>query len=133
MALPDNAQHCPLWYFGLPQAMSLMLPKNVSRRQLPDETTLESRMDCMKVTSSYSCAALNNVNLDAILDDIKGNLRKEQHTVLELNWHVLYHVLAPIQVSCSWPPRFSSAPAGQHVCVLCILSNGFQSYCEACT
>ena len=75
-----------------------MLPKNTSRRQLPDETTLESRMDCMKVTSSYSCAALNNVNLDAILDDIKCNLRKEQHTVLELNWHVLYHVLAPIQV-----------------------------------
>lgn len=82
----------------LAQAMGLMLPKNTPRRQLPDEATLESRMDCMKVTSSYSCAALNNVNLDAILDDIKCNLRKEQHTVLELNWHVLYHVLAPIQV-----------------------------------
>ena len=80
------------------QAMSLMLPKNVSRRQLPDESTLESRMDCMKITSTYACAALNNVNLDAILDDIKSNLRKEQHTVLELNWHVLDHVLAPIQV-----------------------------------
>ncbi|CAL5229307.1 g12609 [Coccomyxa viridis] len=80
-------------------AMSLMLPKNTPRRQLPDEATLESRMDCMKVTSSYSCAALNNVNLDAILDDIKCNLRKEQHTVLELNWHVLYHVLAPIQAA----------------------------------
>lgn len=101
VALPDSAQHCPSWYFGLPQAMSLMLPKNVSRRQLPDEATLDSRMDCLKITSSYSCAALNNVNLDAILDDIKGNLRKEQHTVLELNWHVLYHVLAPIQVSFS--------------------------------
>ena len=87
------------------QAMGLMLPKNTPRRQLPDETTLESRMDCMKVTSSYSCAALNNVNLDAILDDIKGNLRKEQHTVLELNWHVLYHVLAPIQVSFL-PPQY---------------------------
>ena len=85
------------------QAMSLMLPKNTPRRQLPDEATLESRMDCMKVTSSYSCAALNNVNLDAILDDIKCNLRKEQHTVLELNWHVLYHVLAPIQVIPSAP------------------------------
>ena len=83
------------------QAMGLMLPKNTPRRQLPDEATLESRMDCMKVTSSYSCAALNNVNLDAILDDIKCNLRKEQHIVLELNWHVLYHVLAPIQVRSS--------------------------------
>ena len=31
------------------QAMSLMLPKNTPRRQLPDDTTLESRMDCMKV------------------------------------------------------------------------------------
>lgn len=85
------------------QAMSLMLPKNVSRRQLPDEATLESRMDCMRLTSSYSCAALNNVNLDAILDDIKCNLRKEQHIVLELNWHVLYHVLAPIQVNIPSP------------------------------
>ena len=88
--------------------MSLMLPKNTPRRQLPDEATLESRMDCMKVTSSYSCAALNNVNLDAILDDIKCNLRKEQHTVLELNWHVLYHVLAPIQVSLPATPPSST-------------------------
>ena len=102
-----------------------MLPKNV-RRQLPDETTLESRMDCMKVTSSYSCAALNNVNLDAILDDIKGNLRKEQHTVLELNWHVLYHVLAPIQVSVVWPSQiFFRSSWGLHfsacASILCVL------------
>ena len=42
------------------QAMSLMLPKNVSRR-LPDDNTLESRMDCLKVTSSYRSAPLSGL------------------------------------------------------------------------
>ena len=42
------------------QAMSLMLPKNVSRR-LPDDNTLESRMDCLKVTSSYRWAPLPRI------------------------------------------------------------------------
>jgi hypothetical protein len=80
------------------QAMSLMLPKNTPRRQIPDANTLESKMDCMKITSSYSCAALNNVQLDSILDDIKGNLRKEQRTVMELNYTTMHKVLTPIQV-----------------------------------
>ena len=47
------------------------------------------------------------MELDKILDDIKCNLKKEQRIVLELNWHVLYKVLAPIQVSPAfqvWPP-----------------------------
>ena len=46
-----------------PQAMSLMLPKNLPRRQLPDAATLESRMDCMRLTASYSAAALSNVQV----------------------------------------------------------------------
>ncbi|KAK9917755.1 hypothetical protein WJX75_007864 [Coccomyxa subellipsoidea] len=79
------------------QAMSLMLPKNVGRRQIPDASTLESRMDCMKITSSYSCAALNNVHLDSLLDDIKCNLRKEQRTVMELNYMTMHSLLTPIQ------------------------------------
>ncbi|CAL8464951.1 g4486 [Coccomyxa elongata] len=79
------------------QAMSLMLPKNVGRRQIPDASTLESRMDCMKITSSYSCVALSNVHLDSILDDIKSNLRKEQRTVMELNYTTMHKVLTPIQ------------------------------------
>lgn len=81
------------------QAMSLMLPKDVGRRQIPDAATLESRMDCMRITSSYSCAALNNVHLDSILDDIKCNLRKEQRTVMELNYMTMHKVLTPIQVN----------------------------------
>ena len=85
------------------QAMSLMLPKNVGRRQIPDASTLESRMDCMKVTSSYSCVALSNVHLDSILDDIKGNLRKEQRTVMELNYTTMHKVLTPIQVRSLLP------------------------------
>lgn len=80
-----------------------MLPKNVGRRQLPDASTLESRMDCMKITSSYSCVALSNVHLDSILDDIKGNLRKEQRTVMELNYTTMNKVLTPIQVCCLLP------------------------------
>lgn len=75
-----------------------MLPKNVGRRQIPDASTLESRMDCMKITSSYSCAALNNVHLDSLLDDIKCNLRKEQRTVMELNYMTMHSLLTPIQV-----------------------------------
>lgn len=88
------------WYVCLEQAMGLMLPKNVPRRQIPDAYTLESKMDCMKITSSYSCAALSNVHLDAILDDIKCNLRKEQRTVMELNYMTMHKVLTPIQASC---------------------------------
>ncbi len=92
------------------QAMSLMLPKNIPRRdqQLPNAETLESRMDCMRITNSYGQCANSAVQLDHILDDIKCNLRKEQHTVLELNWHVLYHVLAPIQVSLPATPPSST-------------------------
>ena len=48
------------------QAMSLMLPKNVSRR-LPDDNTLESRMDCLKVTSSYRSASLSQICKDEAL------------------------------------------------------------------
>ena len=58
-----------------------------------------------------SCAAANNVQLDKILDDIKCNLKKEQRIVLELNWHVLYKVLSPIQVS----PAFQTWPAASAV------------------
>ena len=83
--------------------MALMLPKNVGRRQIPDASTLESRMDCMKITSSYSCVALSNVHLDSILDDIKSNLRKEQRTVMELNYTSMHKVLTPIQVRSLFP------------------------------
>ena len=67
----------------------------------------------ISLLSACSCAAANNVELDKILDDIKCNLKKEQRIVLELNWHVLYKVLAPIQVSPAfqvWP----AAPAVAH-------------------
>ena len=67
---------------------------------LPQVTDITARSAC-------SCAAANNVELDKILDDIKCNLKKEQRIVLELNWHVLYKVLAPIQVS----PAFQAWPA----------------------
>ena len=68
----------------------------------------------VSLLSACSCAAANNVELDKILDDIKCNLKKEQRIVLELNWHVLYKVLAPIQVSPTsqaWP----AAPAAAHL------------------
>ena len=48
------------------QAMSLMLPKNVSRR-LPDDNTLESRMNCLKVTSSYRWAPLSGLCKEDIM------------------------------------------------------------------
>ena len=49
--------------------MSLMLPKNVSRR-LPDDNTLESRMNCLKVTSSYRWAALSQTLLEGFYDGV---------------------------------------------------------------
>ncbi len=42
-----------------------MLPKNLPQRRLPDAATLESRMDCMRLTASYSAAALSNVQVHA--------------------------------------------------------------------
>ena len=80
--------------------MSLMLPKNIPRRdqQLPNAETLESRMDCMRITNSYGQCANSAVQLDHILDDIKCNLRKEQRTVMEQSWYTMHKVLTPIQV-----------------------------------
>ena len=89
------------------QAMSLMLPKNLPRRergqqQLPNAETLESRMDCMRITNSYGQCANSAVQLDHILDDIKCNLRKEQRTVMEQSWYTMHKVLTPIQVRSLW-------------------------------
>lgn len=100
----------------LSQAMSLMLPKNVGRRQIPDASTLESKMDCMKITSSYSCAALSNVHLDSLLDDIKCNLRKEQRTVMELNYTTMNKVLTPIQVEAHLLPPPCCCCCCRHSC-----------------
>ena len=70
-----------------------------------------SQLTDISLLSACSCAAANNVELDKILDDIKCNLKKEQRIVLELNWHVLYKVLAPIQVS----PAFHIWPAASAI------------------
>lgn len=75
------------------QAMRLMLPRCPESQA---KSGLEGKLDCMSL-NGYSHTARENVDLNSVLDKIKCNLRKEQRTVMELNFVTMHRILSPLQ------------------------------------
>ncbi|KAA6417573.1 MAG: hypothetical protein FRX49_12448 [Trebouxia sp. A1-2] len=86
------------------QAMGLMLPRcpeNASQAK----SSLEGKLDCMSL-NGYSYTARENVDLNSTLDKIKCNLRKEQRTVMELNFVTMHRILSPLQCALFFVEAF---------------------------
>ncbi|KAK9837323.1 hypothetical protein WJX81_006202 [Elliptochloris bilobata] len=79
------------------QAMSLMLPPAVQREDAPDDP-VAAKLECMTLNGYMHCAR-THVRLDEVLDTIRDNLRREQKTVMELNFVTMNRVLSPIQAA----------------------------------
>jgi hypothetical protein len=82
------------------QAMGMMLPTpakgDVHSRMTGGDPTLEGKMACMSIGSYLDCAR-NTLQLDAVLDALKDNLREEQKQFMEHKMVVLHRVLSPVQ------------------------------------
>ena len=78
------------------QAMALMLPHH--SKKAAENNTLEGKMENIS-NLGYLTVAKYNVELTAVLDAIKDNLRREQRSSMDLNCATVSRVLTPLQAA----------------------------------
>ncbi|CAD7696751.1 unnamed protein product [Ostreobium quekettii] len=80
------------------KAMGLMLPHPLSEKDGPFDATIDGKINCQQQRGYHRCKDGDN-QLTLVLNEIRENLLREQHSFMEMVTHLLSHILDPVQAA----------------------------------